>query len=406
MAKNLSDARKRKAALKKFSNRLCKKFGYASASVLEHFSGIVDPREEQGRRHPLISIIVIGICATICGADGWVEMVEFGEGKRQWLSTFLELPYGIPKEDTFRRVFNLLDPEDFQKRFVSWINMNSKLSKASVIAIDGKTMRGSASKKNGVKPLHIVSAWASEQRLSLGQVATEEKSNEITAIPELLKGLCIEGCIITIDAAGCQVKIAALIVKKGADYVLALKGNQGTLNDDVQLYFEGLNDSELAELEYFEEEIDKGHGRIEVRRCWVCYDIAWLEQKERWPGLKAIIRIQSERQEVRVPETASEETKYYISSLEVGAEPILQAIRGHWGVENGLHWVLDVAFREDLNQILSGSGARNLGILRHVALNLLNQEKTLKRGVKTKRLRAACDERYLEKILLQGEEVA
>lgn len=406
MAKNISDERKRRRALKRFSKKLKKRFGFGSASILEHFSEIEDPRGNQGKQHPLISIVVIGICATICGANGWVEIVEFAKGKEQWLGSFLDLPHGIPKEDTFRRLFNAIDPEDFQKRFIGWVNMNSKLSKNNVIAIDGKTMRGSSSKKNGTKPLHIVSAWASDHKISLGQVATDEKSNEITAIPELLKGLCIDGCIVTIDAMGCQVQIAALIVKKGAEYILALKGNQGTLNDDIRLYFEGLTQDELDELDYFEEDVEKDHGRIALRRCWVCQDLDWLEKKDRWASLKAIIRVESERQEVGSIETATREYRYYISSLESSAEEILGGIRKHWGIENSLHWVLDIAFSEDATQILTGNGARNLGIFRHVAINLLNQEKTLKRGVKAKRLRAACDERYLEKVLLGGDEAA
>jgi predicted transposase YbfD/YdcC len=223
MKKNISEERLRKQALKKFSRKLTKKFGYGSTSILEHFSSIKDARVAQGKRHELIIILVIAICATICGADGWVEIVEFGKGKEKWLSSFLNMPHGVPEEDTFRRVFNAIDPEDFQRKFISWINMNSRLSKGNVIAIDGKTMKGSRDNYKNKKPLHIVSAWASDHRLSLGQVAVDEKSNEITAIPELLKGLCIEGCIITIDAMGCHIKIAATIVEKKRELYFLFK---------------------------------------------------------------------------------------------------------------------------------------------------------------------------------------
>lgn len=404
MKKNESIERAKMAALKKMRSKLYKIFGCRSIAVIEHFSGLADPRSDQGKRHPLISIIVIALCAVICGADGWSQIEEFGKDKQSWLKSFLDLPYGIPIEDTYRRVFAFIDVKEFQKRFSKWIQATIYVKTGSIIAIDGKALRGC--KGNGVTPKHIVNAWSSASRVTLGQCTVTEKSNEITAIPELLKQICISGCTVTIDAMGCQTKIASLIRDKGCNYLLALKGNQGTLEKDVDLYFQGelfgkkLN-SEKTKLKTAET-IEKSHGRIEIRKCWVCTNIEWLDQKKNWKDIKALVRIESER---IIQGKSSKEIRYYISSLDTSAEEFLEAVRSHWGVES-MHWVLDVAFSEDACRIRKENGPENFNVLRHIALHLLSRETTCKRGIKTKRFKAACNVEYLEKILLQTTEAA
>jgi predicted transposase YbfD/YdcC len=395
----------RKTALKKLSSKLYKIFGYRSISVIEYFSGIIDPRHEQGKRHSLLSIIVIAICGVICGADGWAQIEEFGKDRQAWFETFLDLPHGMPIEDTYRRVFAMLDPKEFQKRFSKWIQATVYVKSGTVIAIDGKTMRGC--KGEGVTPKHIINAWSSANRVTLGQCTVNEKSNEITAIPELLKQLCISGCIITIDAMGCQTKIASLIKDRGGNYLLALKGNQGTLEEDVDLYFRGelfgkKLKYEQTTLQSSEEIIEKSHGRIEIRKCWVSTDIEWLSQKKNWKDIKSLIRIESER---IIKGKSSKEVRYYISSLEATPDIFLEAVRSHWGVES-MHWILDVAFSEDACRIREGNASENFNVLRHTALHLLNRETSCKRGVKTKRFKAACNIEYLEKILMPTEEAA
>ena len=404
MKENQVISQVRKVALKKLRSKLYKIFGCRSIAVIEHFSGMPDPRKDQGKRHPLLSIIVIALCGVICGADGWAQIEEFGKDRQFWFESFLDLPYGIPIEDTYRRVFAALDPKEFQKRFSKWIQATVYVKSGSVIAIDGKTMRGC--KGEGVTPKHIVNAWSSANRVTLGQCTVNEKSNEITAIPELLKQLCISGCVVTIDAMGCQTKIAALIRDKGGNYLLALKGNQGTLEEDVNLYFqEELFGKKLKfekSLLKSAETVEKSHGRIEVRRCWVSTNIEWLEQKKNWKDIKSLIRIESERV---IYGKSSKEVRHYISSLEATPDEFLEMVRSHWGVES-MHWMLDVAFSEDACRIRRGNAAENFNILRHIALHLLNRERTCKRGIKTKRFKAACNIEYLEKVLIPIEEAA
>jgi predicted transposase YbfD/YdcC len=394
----------KKRALKKLRSKLYKIFGCRSISVIEHFSGMEDPRSDQGKRHPLLSIIVIALCGVICGADGWTQIEEFGKDKQSWFESFLELPNSIPSEDTFRRVFAVIDAKEFQKNFSKWIQATVYVKSGTVIAIDGKALRGC--KGDGITPKHIVNAWSSASRVTLGQCTVSEKSNEIKAIPELLKQLCISGCIVTLDAMGCQTKIASLIKDKGGNYVLALRGNQGTLEKDVDLYFQGelfgkKLKNEQTKLE-MSETIEKSHGRIEIRKCWVSTDIDWLDQKESWKDIKCLIRIESERV---IKGKKSIEVRYYISSLDTTPQEFLVLIRAHWGVES-MHWVLDVAFSEDACRIRKGNGPENFNVLRHIALHLLNKETSCKRGIKTKRFKAACNVEYLEKILIQAEEVA
>jgi predicted transposase YbfD/YdcC len=372
--------------------------GTQAAGISEHFSELEDPRIERRKRHLLIDIVVIAICGVICGAETWVDIENFGKAKLKWFKQFLELPNGIPSHDTFGRVFNCLDAEQFQCCFVGWMQAVSDIFKGQVVALDGKTLRRSHDKTIGKAAIHMVSAWALENQLVLGQVKVDEKSNEITAIPELLEALAISGCIVTIDALGCQKEIAQQIIDQGADYVLALKENQGGLYAAVADLFEYAQETDFADCDYHKT-IDKGHGRIEIRQCWTISAedyLQFLPNRSAWPGLKTIVLVKSER---RIGHQTSLQVRYYISSLATGAKPHLNAVRGHWGIENQVHWILDVAFREDDCRIRKGNGPQNFAILRHIALNLLKQENTAKCGIKAKRLKAGWDEKYLLKVL-------
>jgi len=366
-------------------------------TILEHFSTLTDPRVPLKTRHRLIDIIVITICGTICGADNWTEIAGYAKIKRKWLEKFLELPNGIPSHDTFGRVFSLLSPEEFQRCFLSWIQSVFSVTDGQVVAIDGKTLRHSYDRANNKSAIHMVSAWASENGLTLGQVKTEEKSNEITAIPELLELLNIKGCILTIDAMGCQKKIAAKIVDKDADYVLALKGNQGTLNEDVALFFKDSIENEFKDVDFdYHETVDGGHGRVEIRRHWATSDIDWLDQKQDWKGLKTIGMVESER---HVDEKISVEKRFFIASINKDSRLLAKAVREHWGIENKVHWVLDVAFQEDDSRVRKGHAPENLAVIRHIGLNLLRSEKSQKVGFKAKRKMAGWDDDYLLKVL-------
>jgi len=365
--------------------------------LIEAFQGIKDPRIERHKRHALQDILFIAICSFICGADKWTEVVEFGLAKEKWFKQFLSLPNGIPSHDTFGRVFSLLCPSEFQTCFLAWVQSISEVTQGEIIAIDGKTLRRSHDRSNKTAAIHMVSAWACKNGLVLGQLKTEEKSNEITAIPKLLKMLELNECIVTIDAMGCQKEIAQAIQDQGADYILALKGNQGSLHDDVTLYLnEAINKGELNQAFDFHETIDAGHGRIEIRRYWLCNNVDWLDQHSQWRGLKSIGLAESER---HIGDEKTIERRYFISSLEHNAQQFGEAVRKHWGIENSLHWVLDITFREDESRVRKDFAPENMAMLRHIALNLLKQETTLKRGMKTKRLKSGWDESYLLKVL-------
>lgn len=370
------------------------------STIATNFAELKDPRVVGRSDHKLIDILVIGICTVICGGDDYPAMEEFGKAKEQWFGTFLELAAGIPSHDTFWRVFSALDPEQFQACFLAWMNAISKTSSGEIIALDGKQLRRSHDKSEEKAAIHMVSAWATQNRLVLGQVKVDEKSNEITAIPELLRRLDITGCLITIDAMGCQVDIADLIIEQGGDYLFSLKGNQSNLHEDVILLFDDLEESDYSAYTHdYTKTVDKGHGRIEVRHCWTISDpqiISCLRGASRFRDLHAVVRVRAERY---IGDENSVEDRYFIGSSTTRAVDALQAARTHWQVENSLHWVLDIAFREDESRIRKGYGAQNFAILRHIALNALKQETSATVGIKNKRLKAGWDERYLSKVL-------
>ena len=364
--------------------------------LFERIDEIKDPRIERKKLH-LKNILVIAVCA-ICGADNWEDIAEFGEAKREWFATFLELENGIASHDTFRRVFILLDNIELKTLFVDWISSAVSLSKGSLVSIDGKNLCGSKEPIKGKKALNVVSAWASEQSIVLGEVKCEEKSNEITAIPELLKLLNIAGCIVTIDAIGCQKEIVKEIVEKRADYVIALKGNQGALHKNIKDYLDWAERIGFKEISYdYCRTLEKGHGRIEERRCWVTEEIGWLEEKDDWKNLKSVIMVEARREVIGKEKTV--ERRYFISSRAANAEEALRCVRGHWAIENQLHWCLDIGFREDDCRVREAKSAENLATLRHIGINLLKQEKSCKRGIEGKRKKAGWDENYLLKVL-------
>ena len=368
-----------------------------STNISEHFQGLPEQRKSGMILHKLLDIITISICGIICGANDWGQIETFGNAKKDWLKSFLELPNGIPSHDTFNRVLNSLSAKKFQECFASWMQSLVTLTDGEIVAIDGKCLRHSYDKKSDKSAIYMVSAWASENQVVLGQVKTDEKSNEITAIPKLLDLLNIKGCIVTIDAAGCQTKIAHTIKECEADYVLALKGNQGTLHEDVKLYFEYALNRKFKNIEHsYHETLEGDHGRIETRRYWTIDHIDWLESKDKWTGLSSIGMVESIRE---MDGKISIEKRFYISSLSSDAQRFGHAVRQHWGVENSLHWSLDVTFNEDYSRIRADQGAENFAVLRHIALSLLKKETSHKRGIANKRLKAALDSDYLLKVL-------
>ena len=366
-------------------------------SIIDHFSSLLDPRIFLKTRHKLIDIVAITVCAMIAGADDWVEIANYGRAKKDWFKTFLELPAGIPSHDTFGRVISLIAPEEFGRCLSGWIREVFPACRQGIVAIDGKTARRSHDRANGKPPIHMVSAWAVQDHLILGQVKTEDKSNEITAIPELLKVIDVEGCVVTIDAMGCQKEIAKEIVKQGGDYVLSLKGNQGTLHKEVELLFEKGKEDNYKDLPHdTHTTVDGGHGRIETRRHTTIGDVDWFEEKSKWPKLTTFGMVEAERD---MGVHITQETRYFISSLPNDAERFAEAARGHWGIENSLHWCLDVAFREDDSRVRKGHGPTNLAIINRFALSLIKQDPFRKIGVKASRKRAGWDTDYLLHLL-------
>ena len=356
-----------------------------------YFSTLPDPRIERTKEHLLEDIIFITIAAVICGAETWNEIEDYGKAKKEWLCQYLKLPNGIPSHDTFNRFFSALDPQAFEGAFLSWVKAICELTEGEVVNIDGKTLCGSLI-KGGKRAVHIISAWANANQLSLGQIKVDEKSNEITAIPRLLEVLTLKGCLVTIDAMGCQRDIAAKIIEKEADYILAVKGNQGVLEENVKDAVRFTTPTSQWT------ESDFGHGRIEERTCSVYHDLSFIENATAWQSLFAIIKIDSYRY-IKCSGKEERETRYYITSSDGSAEKLGKAIRSHWGIENKLHWQLDVSFREDDSRKREGYAAQNFSLINRIALNLIKQEQSKKRSVKGKRLSAGWNNDYLLKIL-------
>jgi predicted transposase YbfD/YdcC len=373
-----------------------------TASLLEYFARVPDPRIERSQLHPLASILVLSVCAVICGANSFVGIEAFGTAKEAWFRTFLDLPNGIPSHDTIGRTFAMLNPQALEQAFRDWAAALATLSKGEVVAIDGKTLRRSFQKAGSSAFVHMVSAWSTGNRMVLGQVKTDEKSNEITAIPRLLELLQLHGCLVTIDAMGCQKEIAAKIVESKADYMLAVKDNQPTLASTIAgIFDEALRDPAFAASHHQTE--NKGHGRIEVRRCWTMnIDAECGAPFDQWTALNGIVRVETQR--TLAGRTSVEHRHYITSRLDFCAKDALDASRSHWGIENQLHWVLDVAFREDDCRVRVGNAAENFAVIRHVALNLLRATKNGsnrfdKAALQTKRLIAAGNDAYMLRIL-------
>lgn len=364
---------------------------FSTITFLDYFSRIEDPRIDRHKLYPLEEIFLTILCAKICGAESWEDIEDFGKAKIEFLKRYLPFQHEIPSHDTFARVFSLIDPKQFKEYFIAWVkSLQSQLP--DVISIDGKTLCGSVDNYSEQKPIHMVSAFASNARLVLGQEKVAEKSNEITAIPKLLDLLFLKGSVVTIDAMGCQRKIAEKIREKGADYILALKGNHSDLHDDIKTFFKGAEREKLL----YDKSSDKGHGRIEIRKCYVSKEIEWLEQKQSWKDLKSIVMIESTRIQGKKETT---ERRYYISSLDGEAQELAQAIRSHWGTENCVHWVLDVTFNEDKSRIRKGNAPENMAIVRHTVMNLIRGINDSKTSLKRRRRRALYSDEYLANIL-------
>lgn len=375
-------------------------------SLIDELKTIGDPRMDRTKDHDLIDILVIAVCALLCAAESFNDMEDFGKAKEDWFRTFLKLRNGIPSHDTFNRVFAALDPQQFLDCFLRWTQSLRQAVAQEIVALDGKALRRALNKKQS--PKYVVSAWAESNNLVLGQLKVEDKSNEITAVPQLLRVLELTGCIVTLDAMGCQKKIAKEIIEADADYVLALKGNQETVHEEVKSFLDGMLEEKkaarpssapvrkaVATLQELET-VEKDHGRIETRRYYQSDELDWFADRLKWEGLRTVGMVESIRQ---VGGQTTVERRYYLSSLKLDVGTFARAVRGHWGVENKLHWVMDVCFREDQSRARTGYAAENLATLRRLALNLLKREKTKKRGIRGKQLNASWDHAYLLKLL-------
>lgn len=372
-------------------------------SLIEHFQDLPDPRVERTKDHDLIDILVIAICTLLCAGESFNDMEDFGHAKEDWFKTFLTLRNGIPSHDTFNRLFAALDPQAFLDCFVRWTQSLRAAVAQEIVALDGKALRRALNGDQSVK--YVVSAWAEENGLVLGQLKVADKSNEITALPELLRALELSGCIVTLDAMGTQKKIAKEIIEADADYVLALKGNHETVHEEVKSFLEAavaekkskpLRLSKAAANLAVRETVEKDHGRLETRRYYQSAELDWFADQPKWEGLKTVGMVEAIR------ETGAHRTverRYYLSSLPLGVETFARAVRRHWGIENKLHWVLDVQMREDQSRARAGYAAENLATLRRLALNLLKREKTKRRGIKGKQLNASWDHAYLLRLL-------
>lgn len=362
-----------------------------------HFRILDDPRGPS-RWHRLDDMLVIAILAVLCGASGWTEVHTFGKAKHKWLASFLQLPHGIPSHDTFGRLFAQLDPDQLERCFIDWTAALAQRSDDQLVAIDGKTIRRSFDHASNKAAIHMVSVFAHANRLVLGQLASDAKSNEITALPRLLELLDLKGKTITVDAMHCQKKTAQSIREAKADYLMQVKLNQKTLHEDVKLFFDEAIQNGWEHTGYaWHETIDKDHGRIETRRCWSTWDIAWLKKRADWPGLASIVCVEATRD---IAGKVSCERRYYLSSRDgKDAKAMLEAVRGHWSIENNLHWCLDVCFGEDDNRIRQGHAAENFSRLSRLALNLLRQDKTRKIGLSAKRKNAGWDHDYLLQLI-------
>ena len=382
-------------------------------SLIAHFQDLPDPRLNRTKDHDLIDVLVIAICTLLCGGQTFNDMEDFGRAKQDWFKTFLSLRNGIPSHDTFNRVFAALDPKDFLECFLRWTQSVRQAVPQEIVALDGKALRRALDKDQSIK--YIVSAWAESNGLVLGQLKVADKSNEITALPQLLRVLELSGCIVTVDAMGCQKKIATEIVEADADYVLALKGNQEKVHEEVKSFLDttleeknrkrpkgALLPKEAQTLQAFET-VEKDHGRMETRRYYQSDYLDWFADKAKWEALGSVGMVESIRE---IDGKATLERRYYLSSLKLNVQTFARAVRGHWGVENKLHWVLDVCFREDQSRARQGYAAENLATLRRLALNLLKREKTKKRGIRGKMLNASWDHPYLLRLLgVQPEKI-
>jgi predicted transposase YbfD/YdcC len=363
------------------------------------FADLADPRVDRTKAHLLLDIVAIAVCAVICGADSWVAIEEFGVTKQAWLQTFLALPNGIPSHDTFGRVFAALDAPQFQQSFLRWVRAVWPTGAGEVVAIDGKTLRGSHDRGIGKDAIHLVSAWASQSRLVLAQRKVDDKSNEITAIPEVLRLLDLAGCTVTLDAMGCQTAIAKQIVQQGAHYVLAVKENQEQLYTDIVDTFRYVEADGWHEVRHAHHQTVSGdHGRVEQRDYWLIQEadyLAYVNPKGSWTGLRAMGMVATER---RDGSSVSQERRYYLIGGDLDARAFARAVRQHWGIENSVHWVLDVTFGEDSSRVRTGNAPQNFAVLRHIALNLLRHAPG-KGSINTKRFRAALDDQYLLQVL-------